>query len=185
MLRLALASRPPEKFLMITMKTLSPITRQRLEMQGFIGMNDAELAEIRPWLRLSPILTIAWMAIGLFFGSAKIIWTLLPFSLLGALLPGHPFDVFYNFGMRFLLGKRALPRFHFARWLCCMVASAWAGIVGWAFYSGAAMLGYILGGLFICAAVIPVLTDFCIPSYLYGLMFGKPATCTTVTMVQD
>jgi hypothetical protein len=149
-------------------------------MQGFVGMSDADLAEIRPWLQGSPIITVIWIAAGLFLGSAKVIWALIPFLLLGALLPGHPFDVFYNFGIRFLLGKRALPRYHLARRSCCMVAATWTGIVGWAFYSGAAAFGYAVGMLFIGAALLPVTTDFCIPAYLYGLIFGKPVSCSTV-----
>ena len=161
------------------MKTISLTSRKRLNMQGFVDLSDAELAAIRPWLRLSPALTVAWMAVGLFFGSAKVIWAMLPFSILGALLPGHPFDVFYNFGIRFLLGQRALPRYHLARRSCCMMASTWACLVGWAFYNGSATLGYVLGGVFISAALLPVTIDFCIPAYIYGLLFGKPVTCST------
>lgn len=149
-------------------------------MQGFVGMSDAALSEIRPWLRVSPAITIVWMATGLFLGSAKVIWALIPFSILGAILPGHPFDVFYNFGIRYLLGKRALPQYHLARRSCCLMASMWAGVTGWAFYSGAAALGYLLGVVFIGAALLPVTTDFCIPAYLYGLIFGKPVMCSTV-----
>jgi hypothetical protein len=160
----------------MTMKSISPTSRKRLEMQGFVGMSDADLAEIRPWLRVSPVITVTWMAAGLFLGSAKVIWAMIPFSILGALLPGHPFDVFYNFGIRFLLGKRALPRYHLARRSCCMMASMWAGVVGGAFHSGATALGVI----FIGAALLPVTTDFCIPAYLYGLIFGKPVACRTV-----
>jgi hypothetical protein len=36
---------------------------------------------------------------------------LVPFAALGAILPGHPFDVFYNYGLRHLLGTPALPRY--------------------------------------------------------------------------
>jgi hypothetical protein len=79
------------------MKTISPAARKRLEMQGFVDMSDADLAEIRPWLRVSPVITVLWMAAGLFLGSAKVIWAMIPFSIAGAILPGHPFDVFYNY----------------------------------------------------------------------------------------
>ena len=162
------------------MKPISATTRKRLNMQGFVDLSDADLAAIGPWLRLSPALTVIWMAVGLFFGSAKVIWAMLPFSLLGAILPGHPFDVFYNFGIRFLIGAPALPRYHLARRACCLMASLWTGVIGWAFFSGATLLGYILGVLFIGAALLPVTIDFCIPAYLYGLIFGKPVACSTV-----
>jgi hypothetical protein len=166
------------------MKTISLTTRKRLEMQGFLNMNDADLAEIRPWLRLSPILTILWMGIGLFAGSAKVIWAIIPFLIFGGFLPRHPFDVVYNYGIRFLIGARALPKYHLARRVCCIVASVWASLVGWALYSGAIILAYVLGSLFISAALIPIMTDFCVPSYLYGLVFGKPLVCQNIESVE-
>lgn len=162
------------------MKPISATTRKRLDMQGFVDQSDAALAEIRPWLRVSPALTVIWMTAGLFLGSAKVIWAMIPFSILGAMFPGHPFDVFYNFGIRFLIGTPALPRYHAVRRACCLMASLWAGVIGWAFYSDVTALGYILGALFIGAALLPVTTDFCIPAYLYGLIFGKPVSCSTV-----
>ncbi|MCK6558476.1 DUF4395 family protein [candidate division KSB1 bacterium] len=160
------------------MQTLSPETRRRLEIQGFVGMSDQALTEIRPWLRLSPAITATWMAMATLLASAKLMWAMIPFSLLGAVLPGHPFDVFYNFGIRFLLHRPPLPRYHLARRICCLVASLWMAGTGWAFAGGATTLGYVLGALFVAAASLPVLIDFCLPSYLYSLIFGKPAACS-------
>jgi hypothetical protein len=48
---------------------------------------------------------------------------------------------------------------------------------GLAFYLGSPVLGYVLGGSFTLAALVPVTTDFCIPSFFWGLMFGKPFAC--------
>ncbi len=91
-----------------------------------------------------------------------------------------PIDVFYNFGIRFLIGAPAVPRYHVAGRAGCIIASIWAGVIGWAFHGGATAFGYILGALFIGAALLPVMIDFCIPAYLYGLIFGKPVSCSTV-----
>ena len=38
------------------MKRLSTTARRRLEMQGFVGYDDATLAEVNLWLRLAPAL---------------------------------------------------------------------------------------------------------------------------------
>ena len=38
------------------------VTRARLEMQGFVGLGDGRLAEIGPWLRLTPALNATWAA---------------------------------------------------------------------------------------------------------------------------
>ena len=35
----------------------------------------------------------------------------MPFAALGGILPGHPFDVLYNHGLRHLLGTPTLPRY--------------------------------------------------------------------------
>lgn len=53
-------------------------------------------------------------------------------------------------------------------------ATVWLAAAGWASYSGATTLGYLLGGSLALASAVPTFTDFCIPSYFYGLMFGKP-----------
>jgi hypothetical protein len=34
--------------------SVSPVIRRRLETQGFVGLDDAALAEVESWLRLSP-----------------------------------------------------------------------------------------------------------------------------------
>jgi len=35
------------------MAGISPITRRRLEIQGFVGVEERTLAETAPWLRLA------------------------------------------------------------------------------------------------------------------------------------
>ena len=73
-------------------------TRKRLETQGFLGLDDRSLAEINYWLRLSPAICMLWAAVGTALNSASLLWALVPFALLGAILPGHPFDVVYTTG---------------------------------------------------------------------------------------
>ncbi len=125
------------------MKTVSPATRNRLEAQGFVGLDDATLADVGPWLRLSPAICMIWAAIGL----------------------GH------------WLGTQRLPRYRAPRRFACAVATIWLGAAGLAFYLGSPVLGYVLGGSLTLAALVPVTTDFCIPSFFWGLMFGKPLAC--------
>jgi len=54
------------------------------------------------------------------------------------------------------------------------VATVWLAAAAWALRSGAILAGQILGYSLAFAAAVPVFTDFCIPSFFYGLMFGKP-----------
>jgi hypothetical protein len=159
------------------MSTVSTTTRQRIEAQGYLGLDDAALAKVGPWLRLSPAICMVWVAIATVYESATALLVLIPFAALGAVLPWHPFDVIYNHGIRHLLGTPLLPRAKAPRRFACKVAVVWLFATSWAFYSGATVLGYVLGGSLAAAAAVPTFTDFCIPSFFYGLMFGKPKTC--------
>jgi hypothetical protein len=60
-------------------------------------------------LRLSPAICMVWTAVGTALASPTILWALAPFAALGAILPGYPFDVLYNYGLRHLLGTPRLP----------------------------------------------------------------------------
>ncbi len=158
------------------MSTISKTTRRRIEAQGYLGLNDATLAKVGPWLRFSPAICMVWIAIATYYESVPGLLALVPFAALGAILPWHPFDAIYNYGIRHILGTPLLPRANAPRKFACKVAVVWLIAISWAFYSGATLLGYILGGSLAFAAAVPTFTDFCIPSFFYGLIFGKPET---------
>ena len=42
------------------MNTVSSTTRKRIEAQGYLGLSDAALAEVGPWLRLAPAICMVW-----------------------------------------------------------------------------------------------------------------------------
>jgi hypothetical protein len=157
--------------------TVSAVTRGRLEAQGFVGLDDHALAELGPWLRLAPGLCAAWAAVGTASGSPLVLWALVPLAALGALRQGHPFDALYNHGIRHLLGTRRLPPYRAPRRLACAVATVWFGLTGGAFFAGASVVGYILGVVFTLMAVETTLTDFCIPSFVYGLLARRQGAC--------
>lgn len=151
--------------------------RRRVEAQGFVGLDDETLADVGPWLRLAPGICMTWAAVATITTSATAFWVLVPFAALGAILPGHPFDVVYNYGIRRALRRPRLPRYSAPRRFACGVATVWLAAAALAFQSGATTLGYILGGSLVVAAALPTFTDFCIPSFVYGLVFGKPSGC--------
>jgi hypothetical protein len=162
---------------MHALRTVSPVTRGRIEAQGFVGFDDGTLAELGPWLRLAPGLCAVWAAVGTALGSPLVLWALVPFAALGALRQGHPFDALYNHGIRHLLGTRRLPPYRAPRRFACAAATVWLGLTGGAFFAGASVAGYILGVVFALAALVPTLTDFCIPSFVYGLLVRRQAAC--------
>ena len=152
--------------------------RRRVEAQGFVGLDDPTLADVGPWLRLAPAICMTWAAVATITASAAAFWALVPFAALGAILTGHPFDAIYNHGIRHILRKPHLPPYNAPRRFACGVATVWLASAALAFQSGATLLGTILGGSLVLAAAVPTFTDFCIPSFIYGLVFGKPSGCS-------
>jgi hypothetical protein len=39
------------------------------------------------------------------------------------------------------------------------------------------LAGHLFGWSLVAAAFVNVSTGFCIPSFIYGLLFGKPSSC--------
>lgn len=158
---------------------ISSTVRSRVEAQGFLGLDDRTVLQINYWLRLSPAICMVWTAVGTALSSATVLWFLLPFAILGAILPGHPFDLLYTYGFRRMAQGPRLPRYPLPRRLACLLAAFMLAGAAWGFRSGMPMLGHILGWSLVGAAFVNVSTGFCVPSFLYGLIFGKPSTCVT------
>jgi len=156
---------------------MNPGVRRRLEAQGFCNLDDATLNEVGPWLRWSPAFCTLFMAVGVALNSPAVLWALAGIAFLGSLLPFHPFDLLYNHGARYLTGTRPLPRQGPQRRFACGVATVWLLATGWAFYRGAAPIGYLLGIPLILVAALVSISHFCIPSLIYNTLF-KPRGST-------
>ncbi len=147
--------------------------RTRIQAQGFCGLDDETCQKINYPLRLSPAICMVWTAIGTALASPVVLWALVPFAALGALLPTHPFDIFYNHGLRYLFNTPALPSYPVRRRFACLVATVMLVVAAWGFQSGMMMLGYVVGGSLVAAAFVNVSTGFCVPSFIYRLFMGK------------
>jgi hypothetical protein len=147
--------------------------REKIQAQGFCGLDDKTCAQIDYALRLSPAICMVWAGVGTALASPVILWALTPFAVLGAILPGHPFDVLYNHGLRHLLGKPALPRYGLRRRFACALATIMIIAAAWGFQAGMPTVGYIFGWSLVAAAFVNVSTGFCIPSFIVRLFFGK------------
>lgn len=159
------------------MNEISVTGRTRIEAQGFLDLDDRTLSQINFWLRLSPAICMVWAAVGTALNSATILWSLVPFAAAGTLLPGHPFDVLYTYGFRHLVHGPRLPRYPLPRRFACLLATVMVAGAAWAFQAGNPLVGHILGWSLVAAAFVNVSTGFCIPSFIYGLVFGKPSSC--------
>ncbi|ACG75182.1 conserved hypothetical protein [Anaeromyxobacter sp. K] len=152
-----------------------PVTRRRLEAQGFHGLDDVALTEIGPWMRWSPALCTAVMATGTILASPAVLWTLAVIAAFGAALPFHPFDLLYNHLVRRLTRTRALPHHAIQRRFACGLAAVWLTATGLAFHAGSMVLGYALGATLTAVAGILSVTHFCIPSLVFNAMFQRGA----------
>src|SRR5271167_3012577 len=138
----------------IVMSQISTIARERIQAQGFCGLSDATYAQINYPLRLSPGIMMVWVAVGTALASPQILWALVPFTALGAILTGHPFDVLYNYGLRYLMGTQKLPRYGLRRRFAFAVATTMVMVAAWAFQAGVPLLGYIVGGAIVASTCL-------------------------------
>ena len=77
---------------------ISETTRRRLDIQGFVDVDDETLAEVGPWLRLAFGGCAILAAIGTILASPTMLWILVVIAALAAACPVHPFDLIYNYG---------------------------------------------------------------------------------------
>lgn len=158
---------------------LSTVVRDRLHTQGYVDVDDAALARVAPWVRWSPSICTAIVLVGTVLGSQWVLWGLVPFAVLGAVMPRHPFDYIYNLGFRRLTGTPPLPEHRAPRRFACGMAAVTVTTAGAAFAVGIPGAGYALGGMLAVVGALVSVTHFCVPSTVYGLLFGKPVACGT------
>lgn len=155
------------------MPEITAIARKRIEAQGFVGIDDATLIQINHWLRFSPTICLVWTAFGVVLASPIVLWSLVPFALLGGILRGHPFDLIYNYGLRHIFKTPHLPSYGLQRRFACLMASVIISLTALCFQFDRNWIGYLTGGLMIFMASANVTTGFCVPSFLFSLIFGE------------
>lgn len=129
------------------------------------------MTDVVPWLRMAFGMCALVAGTGTVLASPTILWILTPIAALGALTPVHPFDLIYNYGIRFLRRTGPLPKRSAQNRFACGVGTVWLAATAWAFQSGAPTGGYILGGVLTGIAVLVSTTDICIPSMIYNALF--------------
>jgi hypothetical protein len=155
------------------MSTASRSVLEKIQAQGFCGLDEMSAAQFNYPLRIAPAICLMWTAMGTVLASSTILWALVPLAFLGALLPGHPFDVIYNFGLRHLMKRPALPRYGFRRRVGCVAASIALSASALSFLFGIPVMGYIFGSMVAMGTLMNVSTGLCPPAVIMGLLFGK------------
>ena len=137
--------------------------RQNLQAQGFCGHSDEAYAQMDLPLRLAPALCMTWTAAGTMMASPLVLMVLIPFAALAVVLPGHPFDVIYNHGLRYLGARPALPRYTARRRFALCHGLGLAGCDGLVVPCRNADRWSLGGLVLVAAAFVNVATGFCIP----------------------
>jgi len=156
------------------MNNISPITLRRLDIQGFTDVDEDLLDQTVSWLRFAFALCSILAALGTLFASPIFLYVLAPIAALAAISPVHPFDLIYNYGIRYLTKTPQLPKRGAPSRFACGLGSVWLIVTALMFQSGNLTIGYILGGSLTFVALLVSTTDFCIPSIIYRSIFGFP-----------
>src|SRR5258708_19940625 len=154
--------------------SMNPVIRHRLEEQGFCGLDDATLVEVGSVLRWVVVCCGFLVIVGVALASPVVLWLLAATAFFGVFLPFHPFDLLYNYGVRYLTGTRPFPHNGPQRKFACGLASAWLIATGWAFHVGASTLGFALGVPLILVAALLTVPPLCIPSMVSNFLFFNP-----------
>jgi hypothetical protein len=154
--------------------TLALRTRRLLDIQGFDAVDVKELAPVAPWLRMAFGLCALLGGVGTLLASPAILLVLTLTATVAAASPVHPFDLFYNYGIRHLTGTGPLPRRGAPTRFGCGMGAVLVLVTAWAFSAGHLVVGYALGGTLTFVVLLVSTTDICIPSLLYRSIFGWP-----------
>jgi len=161
--------------------TISTTIRRWIEMQGVIGLDDAALAEIGPWLRLAPAVCSVLIAAATLLALPILFWALMPLGVICAVTGTHPVNLLYNLGLRRLFGTPRIPRSGAPMRFSCLLAALWLGGTGIAFLVGPPLLGYTLGAALVLATGIAATTPFCPGCFIYERLTGAPGEASNAS----
>lgn len=151
--------------------------RKFLQLQGYEFDDDATLKELGPWMRWPYVFCASFLITGVVLASPAILWTLAVIAGATVFLPSHPFNYPYNYAVRRLTGTRPLPPSTTQGRFACGTGSIMLVGIGYAFFTGATTVGFVLGGAMAAMATLVATTHVCVPSLIYRVLFGRKTVC--------
>lgn len=157
-------------------ESISSWSRSCLTMQGYESLGDEDRRALWLGLRFAPMLCLAGIATGTALGSPALLLAMAATALIGGfVLANHPFDYVYNVAVRPLLGGPSVPPSPAARRFVCQMATVWVAAIATAFMAGAPVVAWLLAVPLLLAGATASTTNWCLPSFIYGLLHGRPA----------
>ena len=92
----------------------------------------------------------------------------------------HPFDYLYDTALRPLLGGPRVPPSPPPRRFACQLATPWLAGIAVAFLADAAALAWALAVPLLLAAATVTATNWCLSSFIYGLLHRRQAGEATI-----
>ncbi len=144
-----------------------------LDVQGYAFLSAEEKSDLNIALRITPLVCIVLVVVGLYYQSVVIFLALSTFALLGVITTKRqPIDVLYNLFARFT-GRQKLPPSPTQKRVACAVGLFFLGGTTVSIYLGSLLWMYIFAISYIVAAGLMALTHFCIASWLYNHIWKK------------
>lgn len=153
---------------------LAAWSRNCLTMQGYGSLGDEERRSLWLGLRFAPALCFAGIALGVVLASPVLLLAMAATAAVGGFLtPKHPFDYVYDIAVRPSLGGSGVPPSPPPRRFACQMATPWVTAIAIAFLVDLTALAWILAVPLLIAAATVTLTNWCLPSLVYGLLRGR------------
>lgn len=150
---------------------LSDTRIKRIRAQGYFAQSAEEVSALAVGNRFAYQLCSGVLIVGVATANLTVLKVMMGIAFLGVLLPNHPFDYLYNFGLRQALGRPKLPKRSPQLKFACGVATLWLGATIYLFASGLALAGYVCGAVLAAVASTVATVDFCLPSTIFNAIF--------------
>jgi uncharacterized protein DUF4395 len=145
-------------------------------MQGYGAVGDGERRELWLGLRFAPLLCFAGIAAGTVLASPALLFGMAVTAFLGGFVTRkHPFDHLYDIAVRPLFGGPTVPDSPPPRRFACQLATPWIVAIAVAFMAGTTVVAWALAAPLLLVAAGVATTNWCLPSFIYGLLHGRPA----------
>lgn len=153
-----------------------PITsfcRANLEIQGNLGLTDAELRRHRPGFRFAYQMCFSITLIGTVFQNIPVLAVAATTAFFAIFPPNHPFDDVYNATLGRLLHRPELPPRTAQGRFACSLATPWLIAIIVLFAVGMPTAATVAAAVLLLSAGLVGFFDICIPSMVYNLAVFK------------
>lgn len=160
----------------MTIERLASWSRGCLTMQGYGELGDEERRRLWLGLRFSTALCFAGIALGTALASPALLLAMAATAGVGGFVTAkHPFDYLYDAAVRPLLGGPSVPPSPAPRRFACQLATPWIAAIALAFLVDATAVAWVLAVPMLAVAATVTVTNWCLPSFVYGLLHRRQA----------